>query len=155
MSREDRILHAGLAKLEFDPTLKLALTPLCRAIAAMVAEATKPSTKRKKAPDERVDYLRGRDIWEELRKAAPDAVAWEPCAKVTLSALGKAAHEAGADAFDLHSLAQFLRNGGLAWMRETPTTSYIARNLAELVARARATRKKGAAESALDRIRGT
>ena len=147
-SREQQILEAGLAKL--GPEHKLVLTPIVTAMAAMIAEATKPKAKRAKDPEASRFYAEGQEVHRLLRSWAPDAVAWYPVQGVTLVALGKAARPLNDS--DLRQLGVYLRNGGLAWMKEKPTTSYIARNLVDLVAKARAA-APSAQESALDKVR--
>ena len=147
-SREQQILEAGLAKL--GPEHKLVLTPIVTAMAAMIAEATKPKAKRAKDPEASRFYAEGQEVERLLRSWAPGAVAWEPVQSSTLVALGKTADKVSNH--DLDCLGAYLAGGGLAWMKEKPTTSYIARNLVDLVAKARAA-APSAQESALDKVR--
>lgn len=149
-TREQQIYEAGLARLENHPEVKLAAGPMLRAMAAMIAEATKPKAKRAKNPEASRFYVEGQWVHGLLRRQAPGAVAWEPVQPVTLVALGRAADWVSND--DLDKLGHYLRNGGLAWMSDKPTTSYIARNLVDLVAKARAWGGP-VQESALDKVR--
>jgi hypothetical protein len=65
--------------------------------------------------------------------------------------LGKTTRDAGIAEADLDKLGLWLKLGGLNWMTEKPTTSYIAAKLVDLVAKARVTRADEG--SALDRVR--
>ena len=128
---------------------KLVLQPMIRAMAKMIAEATKSKERRATDPESSVDYVRGEKAWRVLSVAI--GVAWEPVQAVTLKALGRAVKQLNLSDADLWAVRDYIWTGGLAWMSETPTTSYVVRNLADLVAKARHRAKQET--SALDRVR--
>jgi hypothetical protein len=131
---------------------KLVLQPMVRAMAKMIDEATKPKEKRAKDPQTTGDWHAGNRALADLELIAHTAVAWQPVQPRTVAALGKAVRELRLSDPDIIKLAQWLEGGGLSWMDELPTTSYIARHLADLVAKSRASLPKSE-RSALDRVR--
>lgn len=136
---------------------KLVLQPMVRAMARMIAEATKPKEKRAKDPEASADYRAGKAAHTFLSHGyGKDAVAWEPVQARTLITLGKAVRETLAGDKEFTALGWWLEEGGLDWMSDPPTTSYIARNFADLVAKAEAWADKRVGKqptSALDRVR--
>jgi hypothetical protein len=149
-TRAQRFEAVGLEKLS--PEQKLVMQPLIRAMAAMLDEATKPKEKKVKDPLAGQDWKHGKRALDNLASWAPGAVAWSPVQAGTVLALGKAVRQLGLDDNDMAILAGWLDTGGLSWMKEKPTTSYIARNLADLVAKSRAALPREM-RSALDRVR--
>lgn len=150
-TRAQTLADVGLECIP-DPTQRLAVTPLVRAMAAMIAKATEPKPKRARDPEAGADYRVGTDALNTLMYWAPGAVAWTPVQSRTIAALGRAAREMCLHTEDLQTLGGWLDVGGLSWMKEMPTTAYIARNLGDLVARSRAA-TPAEAQSALDKVR--
>lgn len=149
-TRWQRLVAVGLEGMSEDH--KLVCTPMVRAIARMIDEATKPKEKRGRVPEAQNDWRIGNEVVNNLASWAPGTVAWEPVQARTLVALGRAYREGDLRGSDELMLANWLRDGGLSWMNEKPTTSYVARNLVDLVAKARAAQPKQDS-SALDRVR--
>lgn len=106
------------------------------------------------------DLSWGKAVHGYLVKQAPDAAVWLPCSNGQLVLLGAAARECTSETEqarkDVQRVASWLVGGGLSWMREKPTMSYVSRNYVDMVARAR---QSGTADAltaeqgALDRLR--
>ncbi len=131
-------------------------TPLLRAIAVMLDRAL--PEKKPYAPRNGKDFMAGQEMLDLLRQKAPDDVLWDPATPTNVRGLGIAGRTIGGDALTIAAgVGWWLRDGGLSWMRDKPTLTYIVRNYGDLVARSRESAKRAKIvapeESALDRLR--
>lgn len=111
---------------------------LLAAVAVMLAKAIEPKAARKaREPDGGKSLFAGQDFLAVLQNLAPNAMAYEPVATGTLVQLGRAVRGFSLTLDDAENLGRYLAGGGLAWMRDKPTPSYLAYRLADVVARAR------------------
>lgn len=109
---------------------------LLRAMAVMVDLAL-PAKKASANPEGKVNWVAGVQVMKRLKYTAPEAVIWEPVPKYAVTTAGASAREAKLSEEDIELLAAWLRDGGLDWMRDKPTFQYVARNLVDLVAKAK------------------
>lgn len=125
---------------------------LLKAIAVMIDQAL--PEKKTKAPGASQDRVAGIQIHATLKEYAPAAVVWDPASPGDIIVAGKLARGASLTPNDIRSLAGYLERGGLSWMREPPTFRYVARNIVDLVAKAKAPVLRSVPmESELDRLR--
>lgn len=146
------------AKALYDKARKNLTGPVDNALLeamAILIDAALPEPKAKGGGATRQDRIAGVQVFERLKKEAPAAVIYEPTADSTKTAAGRLARSANISEADVTALAVWLNKGGLNWMREKATYQYIARNLPDLVARARGALPYEAITepAALDRLR--
>lgn len=145
----------GRAKALYEKARKGLSGPVDNALLeamAIMIDAALPEPKTKNGTGQ--DRVAGLQVYERLKKEAPTAVIYTPTADGTKTAAGKLARAANLTEADITALALWLNKGGLSWMREKPTYQYIARNIVDLVARAKGALPYEALEpDALDRLR--
>lgn len=147
------VLNEELATQDFPDSVPSAETQaLVYAIAAMVAEATKP--KPKSSSYQKGDFRIGSQAYTDLQNRAPDGMVYEPASKASFPRVGKGLRQGEVTEHQLDRFAHHLNNGGLAWMDRKLTWEQFSRDPVAWIARAQGDSGGGVQEeSQLDRLR--
>lgn len=111
------------------------------AIANLVAEATKPRVRTQSNKDNWKFTAKGREVYDRLRKEAPEALAYEPAQTRTFTKLGKDLHDACVTEKQLDNLVLWMNSGGLDWCREKPSWGLFVNKAVDWIARAQSRKK--------------
>lgn len=140
--RADQLAQVGLGALgsgDLEPR------DLVRAIAAMLAEATKKPTKKSADSGESKLAVSPRDFFETIRREAGDKVLCEPYDARWFPRLGRALQAIhGLDSSDAETVAAWLNAGGMrTWPTGVPTFAQLINNLDKWIGWAREWDRRG------------
>jgi len=135
MNARARVLYErGMREVETE-TVNYSGAELARIIAAML-DAALPEKKERKPSG--AAFTRGQDIHKYLAAQCSGQMQMEPCTQASIVVAGKQALAANLTGPDIQALAEWIRGGGLDWMRGKPTWLQCSRKLVDWVAQAKA-----------------
>lgn len=121
-SRSSRILEKGLEAIELPTPSE---QRMCRAIAAMLAEATKPAKKATKPKGPKLPFGPG-ELYELVLERVPDKVACEPYDKRWFARLGKELQSIkDLRREDMESIVSYIESGGINYFRNASFSHLI------------------------------
>lgn len=134
-SRAQSLYEVGVEAFEENLGVNDNWTCMLKAVAAMLAEATKP---RKANKPNYEDRQFGELVYKQLvSHLNPGVMVLEPVNKATFSQLGKKLRFADVTEDDIKLLVRWLNGGGLEWMTDPPTWGQFCKYALDWIGRAR------------------